>query len=221
MSKQLAFLDLLYGMKKQRTQRELFMTGVVVLWSQTLWLIEPYYPKAGAVGRWPAMSLEATIFNFRHCLERPGLTEAIFAEVSNNYLAENDSILLSGVLMDATSINATSLAEIKTDARDPEMSIWSDKGYISAEREATFNSWGKFWVLTRKALRSGKLHSVKEETNLIFAMFCAKVEHSLRLLKCQFGYVTTRYWGLTKNWTRLSTLIVLGNPFLGRQKLIA
>jgi transposase len=55
---------------------------------------------------------EATILNFRHVLERHGLTEAIFAEV-NGHLAEKGITLRSGTLVDATIIDAPSSTKNK------------------------------------------------------------------------------------------------------------
>ena len=64
---------------------------------------------------------ETTILNFRHLLERHGLTEAIFAGV-NAYLADKGITLRSGTLVDATIIDAPSSTKNKARARDPEMS---------------------------------------------------------------------------------------------------
>ena len=64
---------------------------------------------------------ETTILNFRHLLERHGLTEAIFADV-NTHLADKGITLRSGTLVDATIIDAPSSTKNKTGARDPEMS---------------------------------------------------------------------------------------------------
>ena len=64
---------------------------------------------------------ETTILNFRHLLERHGLTEAIFAEV-NAHLADKGITLRSGTLVDATIIDAPSSTKNKAKARDPEMS---------------------------------------------------------------------------------------------------
>ncbi len=44
---------------------------------------------------------ETTILNFRHLLERHGLTQAIFADV-NVHLADKGITLRSGTLVDAT-----------------------------------------------------------------------------------------------------------------------
>ena len=64
---------------------------------------------------------ETTILNFRHLLERHGLTEAIFAAV-NAHLADKGITLRSGSLVDATIIDAPSSTKNKARARDPDMS---------------------------------------------------------------------------------------------------
>jgi len=214
---------------------------------------------------------ETTILNFRHLLERHGLTEAIFADV-NAHLADKGITLRSGTLVDATIIDAPSSTKNKAGARDPEMSstkkgntwyfgmkahvgvdaesgvthsletstarvhdsriwdellhgeetsVWADKGYVSAEREAAFSDEGKVWGVMRKAPKGGKLHPEDEKINRIIAMVRARVEHPFRVLKRQFGYVKTRYRGLAKNRAQLFTLFALGNLFLVRRRLLA
>ena len=64
---------------------------------------------------------ETTILNFRHLLERHGLTQAIFAEV-NAHLADKGITLRSGTLVDATIIDAPSSTKNKAGARDRKMS---------------------------------------------------------------------------------------------------
>lgn len=46
-----------------------------------------------------------------------------------------------------------------------ETSVWADKGYVSAEREAAFTGQGKVWCVMRKAPRGGRLHPVDEDIN--------------------------------------------------------
>jgi IS5 family transposase len=48
----------------------------------------------------------------------------------------------------------------------------------------------------------------------------ARVEHPLRVVKRQFGYLKTRYRGPAKNRAQLFTLFPLGNLFLVRRKLL-
>lgn len=214
---------------------------------------------------------ETTILNFRHLLERHGLTEALFAEV-NRHLADKGIALRSGTLVDATIIDAPSSTKNKARARDPEMSstkkgndwffgmkahigvdadsgvthsletstarlhdsqvwddllhgnetsVWADKGYVSAQREAGFEGFGKFWGVMRKAPKGSPLHPIDAQINRIIAMVRAKVEHPFRVIKRQFGHVKTRYRGLAKNRAQLFTLFALGNLFLVRRKLMA
>ena len=214
---------------------------------------------------------ETTILNFRHLLERHGLTEAIFANV-NAHLADKGITLRSGTLVDATIIDAPSSTKNKAKARDPEMSptkkgndwyfemkaqigvdvdsgvahslgtwmaklhgsqiwdallhgeetsVWADKGYVSAEREAAFLAPGKVWGVMRMAPKGGDLHPVDARINRIIAMVRAKVEHPFRVIKRQFGHMKTRYRGLGKNRAHLFTLFALGNLFLVRRRLLA
>ena len=99
-----------------------------------------------------------------------------------------------------------------------ETSVWADKGYVSAEREAAFSAEGKLWGVMRKAPKGGKLHPEDEKIHRIIAMVRARVEHPFRVLKRQFGYVKTRYRGLAKNRAQLFTLFALGNLFLVRRR---
>ena len=101
-----------------------------------------------------------------------------------------------------------------------ETSVWADKGYVSAAREAAFSGPGKFWGVMRKAPKGGALHPIDTDINRIIAMVRARVEHPFRVLKRQFGYLKTRYRGLAKNRAQLFTLFALGNLFLVRRRLL-
>ena len=102
-----------------------------------------------------------------------------------------------------------------------ETSVWADKGYISAAREAAFSGAGKFWGVMRKAPKGSGLHPIDEDINRIIAKVRARVEHPFWVIKRQFGYIKTRYRGLAKNRAQLFTLFALGNLFLVRRKLMA
>ena len=102
-----------------------------------------------------------------------------------------------------------------------ETSVWADKGYVSAAREAAFSGPGKFWGVMRKAPKDGGLHPIDDDINRIIAKVRARVEHPFRVIKRQFGYLKTRYRGLAKNRAQLFTLFALGNLFLVRRKLVA
>jgi len=102
-----------------------------------------------------------------------------------------------------------------------ETSVWADKGYVSAEREAAFSKGGKVWGVMRKAEKGSDLHPTDARINRIIAMVRARVEHPFRVIKRQFGHVKTRYRGLAKNRAQLFTLFALGNLFLVRRRLMA
>ena len=144
---------------------------------------------------------ETTILNFRHLLERHGLTEAIFAEV-NAHLADKGITLRSGTLVDATIIDAPSSTKNKAGARDPEMS--------STKK-------GNDWYFGSEADQE----LIRGIVSLTNAMVRAKVEHPFRVIKRHFGHVKTRNRGLARNRAQLFTLFALGNLFLVRRRLMA
>jgi len=78
-----------------------------------------------------------------------------------------------------------------------------------------------FTLELRKAPNGGTLHPLDERANRIIAIVRAKVEHSFRVIKRQFGHVKTRYRRMVKNRAQLFTLFALGNLFLVRRKLRA
>jgi len=102
-----------------------------------------------------------------------------------------------------------------------EDSVWADKGYVNAARQAAFEGPGKFWGVMRKAPKGSRLHPVDEQINRLIARVRAKVEHPFRVIKRQFGYTRTRYRGLAKNRAQLFTLFALGNLFQVRRRLMA
>ncbi len=61
-----------------------------------------------------------TIMNFRHLLERRGLTRKLFKKV-NQWLTEAGVFLKEDTLVDATIIEASTSTKNKTGERDPEM----------------------------------------------------------------------------------------------------
>lgn len=102
-----------------------------------------------------------------------------------------------------------------------ETSVWADKGYVSATREAAFCGPGKFWGVMRKAPKGAELHETDKDINRVIAKVRARVEHPFRVIKRQFGYLKTRYFGLAKNRAQLFALFTLANLFLVRQRLLA
>jgi IS5 family transposase len=96
---------------------------------------------------------ESTILNFRHLLEKHGLTEKLFDEV-NEYLSEKKLLLRGGTIVDATLIHAPSSTKNKDKKRDGEMS--------STKKGSNYHFGMK--VHTGTDSRSGLVHTVKVTT---------------------------------------------------------
>jgi IS5 family transposase len=75
---------------------------------------------AGLDAGMDTMPDETTILNFRHLLERHGLSKRIFAEV-NGLLTEQGLLLREGTTVDATLIAAPPSTKNREGKRDPEM----------------------------------------------------------------------------------------------------
>ena len=58
-----------------------------------------------------------------------------------------------------------------------EVSVWADKGHVSAEHEAAFKGPGKVWGVMRKVPGGGNLDPLDERINRVIAMVRARVEH--------------------------------------------
>lgn len=64
------------------------------------------------------------------------------------------------------------------------------------------------------------LSSTQKKNNSKSSRTRSKVEHIFRVIKCQFGYVKTRYKGLYKNEVQMFSLLALTNIYTQRKKLM-
>jgi IS5 family transposase len=72
-----------------------------------------------------------------------------------------------------------------------ETSVWADRGYVHAGREAAFTkNDDAFWGVMRKAPKGGELDEIDEQINRLIARVRARVEHPFRVIKRQFGGLT-------------------------------
>jgi IS5 family transposase len=72
----------------------------------------------------------------------------------------------------------------------------------------------------RRALPDTAWGRMLDEAERLKAGLRAKVEHSFRVVKRQFGYVKVRYRGLKKNTAQLTTLFALSNLWMARGRLL-
>ena len=102
--------------------------------------------------------------------------------------------------------------------------VFADAGYQGADKrpEATGVAWQVAMRLgKRRALdKQTKLGALLDKAEQLKASVRAKVEHSFRVIKCQFGFTKVRYKGLAKNTAQLITLFALSNLWMARRHLM-
>jgi IS5 family transposase len=77
------------------------------------------------------------------------------------------------------------------------------------------------WLGKRRALNNeNAAEALIDKVEKIKASIRAKVEHPLRVIKRQFGFVKVRYRGLKKNTAQLVTLFALSNLWMVRGKRV-
>jgi hypothetical protein len=72
----------------------------------------------------------------------------------------------------------------------------------------------------KKLDKRSVLYKAKRKIEKAKVQVRAKVEHPFRVIKRQFGYVKTRFRGLTKNTAQLVTLFALSNLWMARRHLL-
>jgi IS5 family transposase len=135
--------------------------------------------------------------------------------------ADVDSGLVHTVT--TTAANANDVSEIDKLLHGEEKKVFADAGYTGAEKRVERKL--KWHIAEKrgkvKSLPEGKYKDAVKHLEHLKAKVRARVEHSFRVVKCQFGFVKTRYRGLAKNTAHLVTLFALSNLYLARRKLAA
>ena len=127
--------------------------------------------------------------------------------------------------MRGTSGHVSDITEGNTLLHGEETVAYGDAGYQGIEKRPDAKT-GITWHI---AMRPGKRKALDKEDEVdalidraekFKAGIRAKVEHSFRVIKRQFGYVKVRYRGLKKNTAQLVTLFALSNLWMVRSKLM-
>lgn len=103
--------------------------------------------------------------------------------------------------------------------RKDDRAVFGDKGYFSDDLKREARRDGVYWGVLDKRKRGSDLSSTQKKRNRKHASVRAKVEHVFRIMKCQFGYIKTRYRGLEKNTVQVYSLMALGNLYQVRHQL--
>jgi IS5 family transposase len=132
-----------------------------------------------------------------------------------------DSGLVHTVI--GTAANVNDVTQGHALLHGEEQVVFADAGYQGAPKrdEATGVDW-------QIAMRPGKRKQQKltpwgalmEQAEKLKASVRAKVEHSFRVIKRQFGHCKVRYRGLAKNTAQLMTLFALSNIWMARAVLL-
>ena len=133
-----------------------------------------------------------------------------------------DSGLVHTVIGTATNINDVTQSHALLHGEEAE--VFADAGYQGANKrpKATEAKWhiamhpGKRKVLDKATKLGALLDSIEK----LKASVRAKVEHTFRVIKRQFGFTKVRYRGLAKNTAQLVTLFALSNLWMARRALI-
>ncbi len=102
-----------------------------------------------------------------------------------------------------------------------------EAGYTGVEKRPEDEGREVIWQIavrrgTCKHLsKHNSLNKAKRKIEKAKAQVRAKVEHPLRVIKRQFGYVKTRFRGLAKKTAQLMTLFALANLWIARRDLLA
>jgi IS5 family transposase len=125
-----------------------------------------------------------------------------------------------------TAANVNDVTQASSLVHGEEVDVFSDGGYQGvAKRKETQDTDVNWHVAMRPGMRrtrdkatpkGGIMDKLEQEK----ASICAKVEHPLRLIKRQFGYVKVRYRGRMKNTVQLHTLFVLSNLWMAQHRLL-
>jgi len=129
-----------------------------------------------------------------------------------------------------TSGNVNDVVEANSLLHGQEVDGYGDAGYQGADKRPDMpesTSQRKFqWHIAmkrsqRKALKTHQpIPALQEQLEQVKSKIRAKVEHSFRVIKRQFGHVKVRYRGLRKNTQQLHTLFALANLWMARGRLL-
>lgn len=120
----------------------------------------------------------------------------------------------------ATTASVHDRSEMENLVHGQENALFGDKGYFDDGLKLHARKAGIFWGVLDRARRGHELSSSQEQRNRKMSSVRAKVEHPFQVIKCQWGYVKTRYRGIKKNAGQLYMLFGLCNIFKVRRVLL-
>lgn len=125
--------------------------------------------------------------------------------------------------LETTAANVADVTQAEKLLHGKERRAHADAGYTGADTRVQRK--GLTWSIAerrskQKALPEGIAQAAWRELERRKAQVRARVEHPFRVVKCQFGYVKTRFKGLAKNTVQLQVLFALSNLYMARRRLL-
>lgn len=133
-----------------------------------------------------------------------------------------DSGLVHTVIRIAANVHA--VMQGNTLLHGEESVVFADAGYQGVDKREDTKS--VYWHVAMPAGKRRALNKISQWGNLlgnaeqIKASVRANVEHPVRALKCQFGYIKDRYRSSAKDTSRLMMLFALNNLWMFRGILL-
>lgn len=137
---------------------------------------------------------------------------------------DDESGLVHSVV--GTAANVADVTQVDKLLHGEENMVGADAGYTGVEKRPEHEGREVIWQIAarrstyKKLSKCSALYKAKRKIEKAKAQVRAKVEHTFRVIKRQFGYVKTRFRGLAKNTVQLVTLFALSNLWMARRHLL-
>ncbi len=122
--------------------------------------------------------------------------------------------------METTAANAHDITQTERLLHGKEVTCYGDAGYLGVEKREELKDKEIKWEIAERPGRRKAMNAEERFLEKTKASIRAKVEHSFRTIKRQFGYDKVRYRGLEKNANRLAVLSAFTN-LLTCQKMLS
>ncbi len=100
-----------------------------------------------------------------------------------------------------------------------EVTCYGDAGYLGVEKREELKDKEIKWEIAERPGKRKTMNAMEQFLEKTKASIRAKVEHSFRTIKRQFGYDKVRYRGLEKNANRLAVLLAFTNLLICQKML--
>jgi IS5 family transposase len=120
----------------------------------------------------------------------------------------------------ATAANVHDAACLPNLLHGEETRVWGDRAY-QGQTDVIRDAAPRARDFTHRRCRyRGRVDAAERAKNTTKSRVRSRVEHSIHVLKCIFGFVKVRYRGLAKNAHRLWVTCALANLYLVRRRLL-